>query len=65
MKILGVTTAVFYSNLTHETFRWGPDASPIPDEELQAAGEETLIDARRQFAIIPVRLGGQLWAIWG
>jgi len=59
VKILGVTAAAFFSNLTQETFRWGATESPISDAQLETRIEEPVIDRARQCAIVPVRLGGQ------
>jgi two-component system sensor histidine kinase KdpD len=59
VKILGVSTAAFYTKSSHDTFRWGPGDPLISDEQLQTDREEPLIDATRGLAIIPVRLGGQ------
>jgi two-component system sensor histidine kinase KdpD len=59
VKILGVSTAAFYTEATDEIFRWGPEAPRISDDQLRADVEEPLVDAEANFAIIPVRLGGQ------
>jgi two-component system sensor histidine kinase KdpD len=59
VKILGVSTAAFYTKSSDETFRWGPEDPQISDERLRVELEEALLDARGSFAIIPVRLGGQ------
>jgi two-component system sensor histidine kinase KdpD len=59
VKILGVSTAAFYTKSSDETFRWGPEDPQISDERLRVELEETLLDAQGSFAIIPVRLGGQ------
>ena len=59
VKILGVSTAAFHTRSTGETFRWGPENPLISDEQLRAEREEAAIGARKDFAIIPVRLGGQ------
>jgi two-component system sensor histidine kinase KdpD len=59
VKILGVSTAAFYTKSSDETFRWGPENPLISDEQLRVERQETLIGAQNGFAIIPVRLGGQ------
>ena len=59
VKILGVSTAAFYTKSSDETFRWGPEDPQISDERLRVELEEPLLDAQGSFAIIPVRLGGQ------
>ena len=59
VKILGVSTAAFYTRSTDEVFRWGPESPLISDEQLRAEREEAVIGARKDYAIVPVRLGGQ------
>lgn len=59
VKILGVSTAAFYTKATDETFRWGEEDPLIGDDQLRADCEEPVIDEQRRFAIIPVRLGGR------
>ncbi|MFN7993524.1 MAG: ATP-binding protein [Bryobacteraceae bacterium] len=60
VKILGVTTAAFYTKVTNETFRWGADNPLVADEPLRAERDEALIDVGQGFAIVPVRLGGRV-----
>src|SRR5580704_12203708 len=60
VKILGVSTAAFYTKSSDETFRWGPEDARISDEQLRVELEEAQLDAQGSFAIIPVRLGGQV-----
>jgi two-component system sensor histidine kinase KdpD len=60
VKILGVTTAAFYTKSTDEIFRWGTEDNWITDERLRVERDEMLRDAAHGFAIIPVRLGGQV-----
>jgi two-component system, OmpR family, sensor histidine kinase KdpD len=59
VKILGVSTAAFYTKSSDETFRWGPEDPKISDERLRAELEEARLDEQGSYAIIPVRLGGQ------
>jgi two-component system sensor histidine kinase KdpD len=59
VKILGVSTAAFYTKSSDETFRWGPEDPQISDERLRAELEEARLDEQGSYAIIPVRLGGQ------
>jgi two-component system sensor histidine kinase KdpD len=59
VKILGVSTAAFYTKSSDETFRWGPENPQISDERLRAELEEARRDEQGSYAIIPVRLGGQ------
>jgi len=59
VKILGVSTAAFYTKSSDETFRWGPEDPRISDERLRVELEEARLDVQGSSAIIPVRLGGQ------
>jgi two-component system, OmpR family, sensor histidine kinase KdpD len=59
VKILGVSTAAFYTKSSDETFRWGPENPQISDERLRVELEEARLDEQGSYAIIPVRLGGQ------
>src|SRR5580658_7966258 len=45
VKILGVSTAAFYTKSSDETFGWGPENPQISDEQLRVELEEAQLDA--------------------
>ena len=62
MRTFEISGAVLFSKMEDEFFRSDPNTLTISDEQLRwiASSEEPLIDHHRQFAIVPIRLGGQV-----
>jgi two-component system, OmpR family, sensor histidine kinase KdpD len=59
VQVFGCTGAAVYYQPTGEFFRSGPESSPVSDHQLLAAAEleEVSLDAARDIALGPVRLG--------
>jgi two-component system sensor histidine kinase KdpD len=59
--VFGCAAAAVYYRPSGEFFRSGPEAAPVTDHDLLAAAEvaDLTVDAARELATAPVRLGGR------
>jgi two-component system sensor histidine kinase KdpD len=61
VQVFACDAAAFYYRPSEAFFRSGPESAPVTDHDLLAAAEidDLSVDARRQRATAPVRLGGR------
>jgi two-component system sensor histidine kinase KdpD len=61
VQVFGCGASAFYYRPSDEIFRSGAESKPVSDHDLRVAAEleDVSIDAQRQVATAPVRLGGR------